>query len=392
MPNNLPKLAIVSSHPIQYYAPVFRMLHERGRVAIQVFYSWGEASLKKFDKGFGKTIEWDIPLLQGYPYNFAENKSTDPGTHHFKGIQTPDLPLQIQAWQPDALLIFGWNYAGHLQLLRFFKGKIPIYFRGDSTLLDEQPGFRRIARRVFLRWIYRKVDYAFYVGTNNRAYLKAHGLRDRQLIFAPHAIDNARFADGPDKNYQAQAQAWRQELGYQPQDKVLVFAGKFEPKKDPLLLLQAVQTVNQVLPQPLKLLFVGNGVLEEQLRSQADNDPNIHFAGFQNQSRMPVVYRAGDLFCLPSRGPGETWGLAVNEAMACGRAALVSTKVGGAVDLVKPGANGFSFPAGHLPALKKSLQAAASADLEEMGCNAEEFIQAWSFEKLVTAIENALHE
>ena len=47
---------------------------------------------------------------------------------------------------------------------------------------------------------------------------------------------------------------------------------------------------------------------------------------------MPIVYRLGDLFCLPSQGPGETWGLAINEAMACKRQVIASNKCGAAID------------------------------------------------------------
>ena len=60
------KIAIVTSHPIQYYAPLFRLLAKK--VELKVFYTWGKEALVKFDPGFGKKVEWDIPLLDGYEY------------------------------------------------------------------------------------------------------------------------------------------------------------------------------------------------------------------------------------------------------------------------------------------------------------------------------------
>ncbi|HXD78262.1 MAG TPA: glycosyltransferase, partial [Puia sp.] len=45
-------------------------------------------------------------------------------------------------------------------------------------------------------------------------------------------------------------------------------------------------------------------------------------------------------------GPGETWGLGVNEAMASGCAILMSDKAGGAADLVAEGVNGIRFDPG----------------------------------------------
>jgi hypothetical protein len=74
-----------------------------------------------------------------------------------------------------------------------FQGKVPVLFRGDSTLLNEQPGVRKKVRRIFLRWVYKHIDHALYVGTNNKQYFLTHGLKEHQLHYVPHAIDNERF-------------------------------------------------------------------------------------------------------------------------------------------------------------------------------------------------------
>ncbi|MGB2995140.1 MAG: glycosyltransferase family 1 protein, partial [Ferruginibacter sp.] len=59
----LKKLAIVTTHPIQYHAPLFALLASRNKISIRVFYTWGKQVLEqKFDPGFGKKISWDIPL------------------------------------------------------------------------------------------------------------------------------------------------------------------------------------------------------------------------------------------------------------------------------------------------------------------------------------------
>ena len=180
------RLAIITTHPIQYYAPVFQLLHKRGKLDIKVFYTWGEASAHKFDPGFNKTIKWDIPLLEGYPYEWVKNTSKEPGTHHFNGVINPDLIDQIKNWQPDALLIYGWGFQSHLKVLRYFKNKVPVYFRGDSTLLDEENGTRTILKTAFLKWVYRHVDHAFYPGTNTKAYFKKYGLKvNNQFKFCP---------------------------------------------------------------------------------------------------------------------------------------------------------------------------------------------------------------
>lgn len=383
------KLAILTTHPIQYYAPVFRLLTERGNVAIKVFYSWGEKSLKKYDPGFRRVIEWDIPLMEGYEYEFLENISKDPGTHHFWGIVNPKLKLRIEEWKPDAVLVFGWNFYSHLQSLRYFHGRLQVLFRGDSTLLDERPGLRRIARRLVLTWVYRHVDIALYTGSANKRYYEANGLKTQQLVFAPHAIDNERFAGNPERNYEGRAAALRQKAGFDKEEIVVLFAGKLEEVKNPGLLLNVAQSYNRLNAQKIKVVFVGNGTLENSLKIQAAHDDNIRFIDFQNQSQMPVIYRIGDVFCLPSRS--ETWGLSVNEAMASGRPVITSDKVGCMEDLIRPGVTGFSFPSEKTEYLLEIFSLLDKEKLSVMGGYSQRKIQSWTIEIFCNAIETAVN-
>ncbi len=380
------RLAIITTHPIQYYSPVFKLLHEHNKIEINVFYTWGELSIKKYDPGFDKKIEWDIPLLAGYPYEWVQNSSTDPGTHHFKGIINRDIIKQINNWQPDAILVYGWGFDSHIKVLRYFKKKIPVFFRGDSTVLDEKRDIKSLLKSVFLKWVYKHTDYAFYVGTNNKAYFKKYGLRESQLIFAPHAIDNSRF----EANREYEANQLRQGLHIKDNELLFMFAGKLEEKKSPVQLLTAFLNLNK---PGVHLLFVGNGPLEKQLKLSAKDNANVHFLDFQNQSRMPVVYQACDVFCLPSQGPFESWGLAINEAMACGKTILASDKVGAATDLVKPGVNGIIFKAGDLADLVINLNRLINYGkdgLAELGANSKELVKAWSLEAQVEIIESVI--
>jgi glycosyltransferase involved in cell wall biosynthesis len=375
------RLAIITTHPIQYYAPVFKLLNEHENIDVKVFYTWGETAKEKFDPGFGKQVKWDVPLLDGYPYEWVENTSPDPGSHHFKGIINPGIINQIKSYQPNAILVYGWAYNSHFKVMRYFKGKVPVYFRGDSTLLDEQTGFKSFLRWLRLRWVYSYIDGAFYVGTNNKAYFKKYGLKEGQLTFAPHAVDNEKFAQGAAVN----VLELRQSLGIGAGETIILFAGKFEPKKSPRLLLDAFLNLKVV---GVHLLFVGNGILENTLKTMATGNKNVHFVDFQNQSAMPGIYQACNLFCLPSAGPGETWGLAVNEAMAAGKPVLASDKVGCAIDLVIPGLTGDIFESQNLHDLSNKLEKLINhkTELGLLGINAKNKIQDWSFRNQGDAI------
>jgi glycosyltransferase involved in cell wall biosynthesis len=270
--------------------------------------------------------------------------------------------------------------------MKYFKGKIPVWFRGDSTMLDETGGLKQAMRRMILRFIYRNADYAFFVGENNRQYFLKHGIPATRLFFAPHAIDNQRFGN-PSGEMLLDAEKWRSELDIGPEGIVVLFVGKFEPKKNPLLLIHAGIKLNN---PAIHFIFVGNGVLEQQMKDLTKGRKEFHFIPFQNQSRIPVVYYMGDILALPSQGPGETWGLVVNEAMACGKAVLVSDKSGCAIDLVKPGENGFIMTSGNMGECAELLKkmTISRAYVKKMGQASKQHIASWSFEEICKSYES----
>ena len=178
-------------------------------------------------------------------------------------------------------------------------------------------------------------------------------------------------------------------MGIEDHEMVVMFAGKFEPKKDPVSLIRAFEQLDK---PGTRLIMVGNGALESELRILAGNNNRIHFLPFQNQSMMPAIYGMADLFVLPSKGPGETWGLAVNEAMAAGKAILASNKTGCAVDLVRSGQNGYVFEAGNLNDLTEKLDKLLSSpgSLKIMGRVSKVMIASWSYDAVCESIESQI--
>ncbi len=382
------RLAIVTSHPIQYYAPWFRHLAASG-LSIRVFYLWDFGVTQKVDSGFQQSIQWDIPLLEGYDYEFVRNTSSDPGTHHFWGLQNPSLVSQVKAFQPDAVLLMCYNFASLYHFLsRWDPRQVPLLFRGDSHRLLPDAGVKALFRRQAISLIFQRFAACLYVGKANYEYFRYHNVKPDRLFFSPHAVDNDRFLAQAEVAHQ-QAIAWKQELGIPANHPVVLFAGKFEPKKRPLDLLQAFIQANL---QQVSLLLVGAGPLQNELKNQAAGHPNIHFAPFQNQSLMPRTYVVADLVVLPSYGAQETWGLAINEAMCLGRPAIVSSHVGCAQDLVQPYQNGLIFPAGDVLALKNSLKEALGdrQRLHQWGEASRQIISHYSYTQATQGLQQAL--
>jgi len=384
----LKKIAIITSHPIQYNAPFFKELAQNDEFKIKVFYTWGQSkSSDIIDPDFNIKREWDIDFLAGYDHCFVENTAIDPGSHHFFGIQNPSLIKTIEQFKPDALLIYGWSFKSHLLVLRYFKKKIPIIFRGDSNLIDSPKGIfpflRILLRRILLFFVYKHIDYALFVGKSNYNYYLHMGLKKYQLFYGPHAIDNQRFYNVSNEQI-VEIAKWKFELEIDKEDIVFLFVGKFEQKKNPLLLIEAFSKLKHT---SVKLLFIGNGVLYNSIKLASNLDSRIKILGFQNQSKMPLVYRLGSVLILPSKGPNETWGLVINEAMASGLAVIASDKCGGAIDLVTS-KTGLIFESDNPIDLYKSMLHYINnkSITASTGLNAKTYIQQFNYTESINSL------
>jgi glycosyltransferase involved in cell wall biosynthesis len=224
--------------------------------------------------------------------------------------------------------------------------------RGESNALRPR---NPLVHRVH-RWLFERVDGFLVIGRANRALYESHGISPARLFDAPYFVDNDRFARDASRWRESRDQL-RATLGVPFGATCVLFAGKFERKKHPEHLVEALGGLRRRRPD-LKAhgLFVGAGVLADELRARASREGlSTTFAGFMNQTEMPKAYAAADALVLAS-DYGETWGLVVNEAMACGVPALVSDHAGCGPDLVEAGVTGAQYPFGNIDAMIDVLE------------------------------------
>lgn len=383
------RLAIIVSHPTQYYSPWFRWLRANTALQFKVFYLWDFGVTPRRDPQFGATFQWDVDLLTGYDHEFVPNTARDPGTHHFRGLDNPSLTSRLAACRSEAILLFGYNWLSHQRVIWWARRRgIPLIFRGDSHLLGRAD--LPFLNRMLLRFLFRQFAAFTHVGAANRDYFLALGVPDQRLFFAPHSVNSTHF-NPEDAATRAAAESLRTELGLSGK-RVVLFAGKFSEAKQPVPLLRAFI---QVARPTDALVFVGDGSEKAKLTELAGAHPSacVRFLSFANQSEMPVRYLLADLFALPSRGSYETWGLAVNEAMHLGVPCLVSDLVGCQRDLVQPGETGWVFPAADPAALASVLESALrtpAAELQRLGRNARELAARYTYRQTSDGLSQAL--
>jgi glycosyltransferase involved in cell wall biosynthesis len=345
------KLGVLATHPVQYHAPYFRALAAHPEVDLTVFYCM-LPNPQQQGVGFGVDFAWDIPLLDGYRHALLRNVARRPGLSRFLGCDTPEIAAAIRDGGFDAFLITGWNTKSHLQALRACRRmRVPALVRGESNSLRRRPWLVRRLHRSLLR----RFAAALFIGEANRRFYVNNGVPATRLFFTPYAVDNARFAARANELLPRRAELRRQ--WSIPTDAfVPLFCGKLIHKKRPLDLIAAAGlTQGSQTSIGLHPLLVGDGPLRRDAEAAvAARRVPATFAGFLNQSRIVEAYVAADCLVLPSDA-GETWGLVVNEAMACGRPAIVSDMVGCNLDLVAPGKTGYTFPLGGVESLASHL-------------------------------------
>ena len=381
------KITYFLSHPIQYASPLLRELGSR--TDLKVYYYGGESILNE-DVGFGQKISWDIPLLNGYSYQFLKNSSRSNGmnTRFFDAVNWSIFNI-IRKSKEDVIILNGWAYLSDWFVLLAAKlfGK-KVWMRAEmpwNQELMKPKSLKRSLKFILFKYIifHFFVDKFLYIGSQNKLFYSMHGIKEGRLIYAPYAVDNERFQLQKTDGILA-----RNKWGIDVDCVVILYSGKLIEKKRPLDLLKAFE---QLHITNAMLFYMGDGPLRVNLEQyiQKNNIQNVIISGFINQSEIGSIYSMADVFVMCS-GVGETWGLSVNEAMNFELPVLVSSTCGSSFDLIEEGKNGFIFSEGDITMLSKQLISLVSDQKLRllMGEKSKEKISNISHE---VTIQNIIH-
>lgn len=339
-----PKLLVFTTHPIQYQAPWFRAIEASGRFDLLVAFSYIPTETEQA-VGFGGAFEWDIPLRDGYR-SVVLGHRVMRWVPRFARRPVKGIVRLLAEFRPDVALVLGWQEISLVQAMwACWHRPVPVLLRGESIPRPDRPRLVRWAQRHLVR----RAAGVLAIGTRNRRFYSDLGLADARIVDAPYCVDNERFVDAANALRPRRA-VIRRRLNLPEDAFCILFAGKLEEKKRPLDLIEAI-AIARARGAPVRALIVGDGPLRAECESRIRAlDAPVDLLGFRNQSELPGAYVVADALVLPS-DLRETWGLVVNEAMACGLPVIVSDAVGCAPDLVCDGKTGAVYRCGDVAGL-----------------------------------------
>ena len=362
------KIIFLNFHPISYFSDMYRFLNNR--LEFEVWYCSRYGLNSHFDKEFNSTRQIK-GLLNGFSYKFLKNL-------HFNSSGIEKLfdtinPLifwnLISAGRGNLIICHGWSRLTMIITILFgnFFG-LKVGLRSETPIIHQKnySGIKKVIRRNILKFLFNRIDYFFYIGTNNKKFYQSMGVSKNKLIFLPYSVNplNKKF------------------LKKNKRTNHIVFSGKLIEKKRPQDLLDAFINLNN---KNIKLFFAGSGNLEPMLRKKVNKlnlQQSVKFLGLLNKEELNKLYNNSDILVLPS-GYGETWGLVINEALEFGLPIIVSDMVGSAVDLCQN--NGYIFKYKSIEDLKNKLEKLLNASdtaFTEMVNNSLKIKDLYSFKTI----------
>ncbi|MBD3760737.1 glycosyltransferase family 4 protein [Rhizorhabdus sp.] len=342
-----PRLAVVVSHPIQYYAPYYRAIAAEGSVEIKAFFCSRFGIDNMIDPGMGVEIAWKADLLGGYDHEFLP-EAPDIKGFAFREMDNPSITARLSEYNPDVVLIHGYAQGTLARTIRWCRREgVPLLNISDRSFSGLSTPLRRIARRLILPLILKQYAAFLVIGDSIHRFYRSFGAREEQVFRVPIMLDEGFWALR-DRKEEAR-QRIRGELGLSDEF-VVLYVGKLIPRKRPQDLLAALELIRE--PQDsaghkVRVLLAGNGEMLSSLEERARAlDLPVTFLGFVNIDELPKYYCAADALAHPAEN--ESYGIIALEAAAFGLPLILSDKVGavGPTSIARPDINTLVHRAG----------------------------------------------
>ena len=379
------KLAIITTHPIQYQVPLFKALQKK-KIDTHVFFASKHGLQKKhLDHEFLVKIKWDIntKLLDGYTSYFPKKQKYK--INNFK-LSFPRIENFLKEKNFNAILILGWSNLHYLRAILFgLKNSVKLILRAENNLKKKNNIFKKIFKFFIFRFLFRCFDYFLSIGVLNKYFFLYYGVEKKKILQAPYFVDNDFFKIKVDKNI------LKKKLKLDKK-KIILFVGKLIKRKRPIDFLKLAKLNSS--NKKFHFIMIGNGDLMKNCKIYISKNKlkNISLVGFTNQSKLRQFYCISDLLILPSFY--ETWGLTINEAFAAGIPAICTSKCGASNDLIINKKTGFTYNVGDIKDLKKKTDLILNNKKlsNQMKKNIKKYIKLYDKKFTVNSILKILNE
>lgn len=213
--------------------------------------------------------------------------------------------------------------------------------------------------RALTRFIFARMDQFLPVSTHLAE--EAEALVDREVPrrVVPMGVATSRFRPS----------AKPVPLRSRPSERIVLFVGKFVPKKGLDVFLEALHTVH-AQDTDVRAVLVGGGPLEAAVRARVSElglSDSVDLVGWRPHEELPGYYTASDVVCVPSvrdeKGETEGMPVVIQEALSSG-SVIVASRISGIPDVVDDGKNGFLVPPSDPEHLARILKKALRLDEE----------------------------
>jgi glycosyltransferase involved in cell wall biosynthesis len=341
------RLGVVVSHPIQYYAPLWRALAREPGLDLKVFFATRVGIDKTYDVEMGAELAWATDLTAGYAHEFLPEAGAFQRTGFH--VDNPSLGDALSRFSPEALVLHGYGSKTLLRALLWSKlhGARALLVADSSGDLVA-PGWRRRLKRLALPYLLRRYDAALTMGDRGEDHLASLGFARARMFRLPTMIDEA-FWTARRERAPLRART-RLKLQLNENDFVVLAAAKLSPRKRIGDLIAAARGVHATL------LIAGDGEQRAALEAQAaQSSVDARFLGFVNIDALPALYAAADVFAHPAER--EPYGMVAVEAAIVGLPLVVSEDMGavGPSAIARPGVNALVYAPGDIAALSAHL-------------------------------------
>jgi glycosyltransferase involved in cell wall biosynthesis len=364
---------------VPYASPLFRHLAQDPRVEILVAYCSLQGAERSLDPEFGIEVQWDEPLLDGYPWVALSGKVPSPGVRSLFGLWDSKLWSLIRGSSFDAVVIYtGYMRPAFWQTLLAAKScGTPVVISSDSTVLQprDQARWKRPLKPFILGSVYRSAD-VLMAGSPAGARLAIQlGMPRERIMVIRSGADKEAWVARADKSDPLAVRASWNVPAHAP---VVFYCAKLQPWKRPLDLLHAFSMANIA---GAYLVMAGDGPLRKELEEEVRHrnlQDRVRLLGFVNTSQLPGCYKAADLFALCSEY--DPCPLVVPEAMFSGIPVILSDAVLGRLDMIHEGISGYSYPCGDVAALAAILTKVLSDPvlLEQLKVGVRRQMESWT--------------